>query len=59
MKTSFEHKLAYHLDLLQLQFLFQNRHLRFSLLRCEEVKKPSPFNQDFRKLELFEQRATY
>lgn len=36
-----------HLELFQLQFLLQNRHIRFSLLCCEEVKELSPFDQDF------------
>lgn len=42
-----------HLKLFQFQFLFQDHHLRFTLLCCEVVKELSPFNQDFWKLELF------
>ena len=43
-----------HLQLFQLQFLLQNHHFGFSLLCCEEVKEPPPFNQDLWKLELSE-----
>lgn len=41
-----------HLELFQFQLLFQDHHVRLSLLCCQEVKEAPPFHQDFRKLEL-------